>query len=34
MGMDDFARAAAFSVWLEDVLAGELVGTTSRFRKT
>lgn len=24
MGMDDFARAAAFSVWLEDALAGEL----------
>jgi hypothetical protein len=34
MGTDDFARAAAFSVWLEDALAVELVGTTSRFRKT
>jgi len=28
MGMDDFARAAAFSVWLEDALAGTLATWT------
>jgi ribosomal protein S18 acetylase RimI-like enzyme len=28
MGMDDFARAAAFSVWLEDALAGALATWT------
>ena len=26
--MDDFARAAAFSVWLEDALAGALAAWT------